>query len=137
MMKTPDWKNEIYTVGKYLFSAGTSFLLDICLFTVFQRMLSGYMDNLSIILATILARVLSSIYNYCLNSRFVFRSHDSTSLVKYYTRVICQMLASAGGVYGLKMALPGIHPSLIKVGVDIFLFCVNYLIQRTIIFNKK
>ena len=49
---------------KYIISAGISFAIDLTLFTLFNLLLKGVLSDLSIILATILARVISSFINY-------------------------------------------------------------------------
>ena len=86
-------KEEIVRILKYVFSSGTSFVLDLLLFTIFQWIFSNI--NLStmlcIFLATIFSRTMSSLYNYFMNSRFVFNNKDIKTIVAYFILVIIQM----------------------------------------------
>ena len=52
------------TFIKYIFSAGTSFILDQGLFRLFLIFLKKMIGDASIFVATVLARIISSFYNY-------------------------------------------------------------------------
>lgn len=69
-------KEEIIRIIKYIFSAGSSFVLDLVLFTIINYGLLklSVKETTAIYLATILARIMSSIYNYMINSRIVFQN---------------------------------------------------------------
>ena len=88
---------EIYKVFiKYLFVSLSSFLVDILFFMLFLNILSLFSDfsfiMYKIIVSTVCARIISSLYNYLLNRKFVFEQHDSKSfIIKYYILVIIQM----------------------------------------------
>lgn len=114
---------------KYIFSSGTSFLLDLILFTIFNYFIKN------ILISTILARVLSSLYNYFMNSRLVFKSYSRSSIYKYYLLVIIQMFVSAFLVNGLSSLFVEINDTIIKFFVDIVIFVVNYFIQKEVIFK--
>lgn len=134
---------EIYKVFiKYLFVSLSSFLVDILFFMLFLNILSLFSDfsfiMYKIIASTVCARIVSSIYNYLLNRKFVFEQHDSKSfIIKYYILVIIQM-----GISGLSVALLSkVFSSkiivLLKIIVDILIFIANYYIQREWVFNDK
>ena len=125
-------KSEIKTVVKYLFSAGTSFIIDLTLFTIFNSIC-----NFSIIVATIISRVLSSLYNYFMNSRYVFSGFSKTSIIKYYTLVVTQMFVSGLSVSLLSNILTVVNSTIIKFFIDLILFIINYFIQTKFIFIKK
>lgn len=114
---------------KYIFSSGTSFLLDLILFTIFNYFIKN------ILISTILARVLSSLYNYFMNSRLVFKSYSRSSIYKYYLLVIIQMFVSAFLVNGLSSLFVEINDTIIKFFVDIVIFVVNYFVQKEVIFK--
>jgi len=114
---------------KYIFSSGTSFLLDLLLFSIFNF----FIDN--IILATVMARVLSSLYNYFMNSRIVFKNYTKSSIYKYYLLVVIQMFISAFLVSGISLVFKNINDTIIKFFVDIIIFIVNYFIQKEVIFK--
>ena len=125
---------------KYIFVAGSSFLLDLGLFTLFSNLLATILQNVSILVSTVFARVISSFFNYVLNRNVVFSSDDKkvmdkTTLVKYYVLVIVQMLISAALVTVI-FNLSGWNKTLIKMPVDVVIFIVNYIIQKKVIFNK-
>ena len=132
-------KEEIVRIIKYIFSAGSSFVVDIVLFTVFKLILTNTLtikDTAIIFIATALARILSSIYNYLINSRIVFKNKDKKTIIGYFLLVVIQMFASASFVSIFDKLLK-INTTIIKVGVDVVIFVVNYIVQKEIIFKKK
>ncbi len=128
------------TILKYLFSAGTSFLLDLTLFTIFLFVLKKGMGDAGIFVSTVLARILSSFYNYFLNKNAVFQSGkekvDKITLTKYYCLVVVQMLVSSTSVFFLHQ-LFRVPETIIKIPVDVVLFIVNYWIQKNWIFKES
>ena len=128
---------DLREIIKYVFSAGTAFVIDIALFSFFNALLNPIIGDMAIIVATVAARVISSLYNYYVNSRYVFGNFDRTSIFKYYALVIVQMIVSAGSVYILNTIFTRINDTAIKIAVDVVLFCVNYMIQKSIIFRKN
>ena len=117
---------------KYIFVAGISFVIDIVFFSLFKFIFIG-----NIIVATILARVISSFINYLLNKDKVFKSNEKSSktIIKYYILVVIQMLVSAFAVDNL-YKLIHINATLIKIPVEFILFVCNYLIQKILIFKR-
>ncbi|MDQ0297716.1 dolichol-phosphate mannosyltransferase [Salibacterium salarium] len=126
-----------YVFLRFLFSSLASFVVDVGLFALFSTLLKALMPMGFILLATVLARVLSSLFNYFLNRNIVFRSYAYTkhTLTKYYTLAVIQMGASAGGVYILYHSI-GAHEVWIKIGVDSFLFLLSFYIQRSWVFKQ-
>ncbi len=129
-------KNSIKII-KFLFSSGTSFLLDLILFTIFNYFLKNTFKLEAIFIATIFARILSSLYNYFLNSRFVFKNFTKTSIFKYYILVILQMMISASLVYFINKYVKFLNPTIIKFNIEIILFLINYFVQNNFIFINK
>lgn len=129
-------KEEIIKIIKYLFSSGSSFFIDLLLFTIFKVFLKDILSiNSCILLATIMARIISSYYNYLVNSRFVFKSKAKNAIIKYYILVVIQMLISAFSVMIIN-SIANINTTIIKFFIDIIIFIANYIIQRFIIFNR-
>lgn len=122
------------TFIKYLFVAGISFLIDITIFTIFNYILKF---DKKIIIATIIARVISSFINYLLNNGVVFKSDEKKlkTIIKYYVLVVIQMFISAFLVDKL-YDLININATFIKIPVELFLFICNYLIQKIFIFKR-
>ena len=138
--KIKNSKIAAFIKEKYIFVAGSSFLLDLGLFTLFSNLLATILQNVSILVSTVFARVISSFFNYVLNRNVVFSSDDKkvmdkTTLIKYYALVIVQMLISAALVTVI-FNLSGWNKTLIKMPVDVVIFIVNYIIQKKVIFNK-
>lgn len=86
-------KEEIIRIIKYIFSAGTSFLLDLLLFTGFVFIIGN--NTTGIFISTTLARIISSIYNYIINSRIVFKNKGIKTIIGYYILVVIQLIVSA------------------------------------------
>lgn len=123
------------TLLKYLLIAILSFLIDITIFTIFNSILD---IKHKIIIATIIARIISSLFNYYFNRNKVFKSNESKikTFFEYYGLVIIQMLVSAFLVENLYKVVT-INASFIKAPVELFLFICNYLIQKVFIFKKR
>ena len=116
---------------KYIFASVSSFVIDIALFAIFSKMITG---KYNIFIATVIARIISSVYNYLVNANMVFKNKNKSSFVKYAILVIIQMIVSGVSVTYLAKLLPKISSVLIKVVVDIIIFIVNFVIQREFIF---
>ena len=122
---------EIYKLFfKFILAGLSSFILDYLLFYIFSLIIGG---TNSILYSTICARVLSSIYNFLVNSNVVFKNRNSSSLIKYACLCIIQMFVSGLAVEYI-VKLTHISSMVIKLIVDIVLFIVNFVIQRTFIF---
>lgn len=119
---------EIKKGIKYIFSSGSSFVLDLLLFSLFNNLLNN------IIFATFVARVISSLYNYFMNSRLVFKNYNKKSIYKYYLLVIIQMFVSAFSVDLLSNIFCNISDTIIKCFIDIIIFIVNYFVQKEVVF---
>ena len=118
---------------KYILASLSSFIIDIILFTCFYNILK---QPNSALIATILARILSSIYNFVINSKLVFKKLNRTSFIKYVLLVIFQMLVSAFSVNYISKII-NINIVVLKVIIDIIIFMVNFAIQREFIFKES
>lgn len=128
------------TFFKYVISSGISCVIDLILFTIFSKLLDFIIGDISIIVGTILARIISSFINYLINKNEVFKhdnkkSIEKNTLFKYYILVIVQMFVSAFAVWFISNFI-NIDATIIKMFVDIIIFMVNYIIQKKIIFKK-
>ena len=72
----------------------------------------------SVLIATVLARVISSLYNYSCNARLVFKKNSFKILIKYFELVVIQMLVSAFLVYIINKVFVNDSATIIKVIVD-------------------
>lgn len=116
---------------KYFLSSFSSFILDIILF---MGIFGALEINYKILAATILARVVSSIYNYIINSNVVFKNLSVSSLIKYYILAIIIMLIS-GCFVTYFYNLLGISIIFIKIVVDSILWIFNIIVQREFVFK--
>lgn len=130
---------SIYKVFiKYIFSSTSSFLIDILLFTLLYNLFYIRFSNTAVFFATIVSRTISSLYNYFINSKLVFSNIKSMkSLVKYYMLVFISMCMSALLVYMINNMLVFINITIIKVIVDVFIFVINFYVQREWVFKKE
>lgn len=140
MKKILDLIKKYKVFLKYIVSAGISFVLDLSFFTVFSILLKGNKVVNYILIATILARIISSLINYLLNRNSVFKKNDkvmdANTLIKYYVLVVIQMFVSATLV-ALIYDATNIYETVIKIPIEIILFMVNYFVQKKFIFNDK
>ncbi|EIM05994.1 family 2 glycosyl transferase [Planococcus antarcticus DSM 14505] len=121
----------------YGLSGGASFALDIGLYWMFIQLLKDPAPGLFIILATIAARILSSLFNYYINRNKVFKQGSSKSLVRYYLLAAFIMLTSAGSVHLLYAEWLGRGEIILKLGVDTILFVFGFVVQRAWVFRKE
>ena len=124
---------------KFVFASVSSFVVDILLFYLFVLLFKDTFDTLYITFATISARVISAVYNYLINYKFVFKSKASraTSLTKYALLAIIQMSLSAGFVSLIVFLFPGCWETLVKAIVDMILFLISYAVQQRFVFSSK
>lgn len=118
---------------KYFVASFSSFILDIILFA---SVLGSLTINTKILAATILARIISSIYNYIINANLIFKDMSIKSLSKYYILVVIQMFTSGCFVTYL-FSLLNISVLFIKIIVDLFLWVINIVVQRKFVFNGE
>lgn len=124
---------------KFVFASVSSFIVDILLFYLFVLLFKDVFGAFYITFATIGARVISAVYNYLINYKFVFKSKASktTSLTKYALLAIVQMLLSAGIVSLIVFMLPNSWETLVKMIVDMILFLISYAVQQRFVFSSK
>lgn len=123
---------------RYSLSGVLSFGIDIVLYKLFllgQKMFVGQEMQIQILLATLVARILSSLFNFNMNRTYVFKAKNrKKSIIKYYGLCIMQMLAS-GILVAWLWGLLGMEETVIKICVDIVLFMISYQIQRRWVFR--
>lgn len=132
------YKNLMVHFIKYIVSALVSFALDVTLFQIFVGILEPHYDAY-ILMSTIFARAISSVWTFTFNRKVVFHSNDNLaiSLLKFYGLVAIQMLASGGLVTIIFRALKVIPEAVIKVIVDFTIFLISYKVEKTFIFRQK
>lgn len=126
------------TFLKFSLASLSSFLVDIILFRLILLFAFSFETGLKITVATVVARVASSIYNYLVNKNVVFQdnSKGSRTFIAYFTLAVIQMFCSAGLVYAIFSIWP-VSETGIKILVDTLLFLISYRIQKAYIFKDK
>ncbi len=127
-----DLFKKYQTFIKYIFFAITSFLLDICLFKII------YIVRNNIIIASYLARLVSSVYNYLVNKKIVFSYNKKrdNSFIKYFVLAILNITLS-GVLVTFVYDKMSFDVTLIKISIDTLIFVINYFIQKILIFKNE
>lgn len=136
---------KIYMVIlKFIFSSIMSFVIDYLLFLGIELLIGDRLDRWAkVLIATVGARIVSSLFNFTFNRKAVFNSKTpiSKSMPKYYVLCVCQAGVSYGLVYLISDVLKArdFITSLIKMLVDVILFILSFQIQRKWVFavNKR
>ncbi len=133
----------------YAISSFSGSLADLLVFYIARRLLEagpvadGNMTAVrAVLIATVIARAVSSFLNFNLNNKMVFngRGDYGKMLLRYYCLAVPVMLASAGLV-ALLSGLAGTGASVlttcIKFVVDVCLFFLSFRIQQTWVFREE
>ncbi len=133
---------KIYrTIFAFVASSFISSLIDLALFYLYVSLLTHFFPESAwnITAATAAARICSSLCNYMLNSKKVFRTKNKTSLARYYLLCVLQFAASSGlvSLFSSAFTAGNLLKTLIKAVVDITLFFISYRIQREWVFKKQ
>jgi putative flippase GtrA len=122
---------------RFACSSFVSFLVDISVFKLCLLLFSSVSRAARIFLATVLARICSSLVNYFLNRKLVFHSGKKAlrTMPAFYLLSVGKVLASAGAVI-LMTRLLAWKEAVCKVIVDSLLFFVGYAVQKRVIFKK-
>lgn len=120
--------------GSSLISTAVDQVVAGILFVVLDAPLAGY-DLTRIFISTAVARVLSVIVNFSINSKKVFAGTDWHRSLPRFLLLACVVLGlSSLGVYLLHTLL-GVNESVAKICVDLALFFLNYNVQRRWVFK--
>ena len=134
---------KIYKIiFKFMISSGTSFLIDYGIYSLLVFLIGGnFSRGLRLFIATFAARAVSSICNYTMNKKAVFKSKASVSrsLIRYYILCVFQTAASYGLVYLLSsLCRAGSCLEIVlKLAVDIVLFIISFQIQHRWVFKEE
>lgn len=129
-MNKKDSKIEIIS---YLFFGGLTTLVNIITFFIFNSLLGTDYK-----LATSIAWILSVVFAFITNKRFVFQSKNSSSkeILPFLTFRIMSYLMDIGLMIILIEAIH-LHPLLSKVLVNVLVVLFNYIASKYFVFNRK
>ena len=124
----------------FCLSSCISSVTDLLLFFLLSKFVFSGAN--SVILSTVLARVVSATVNYSLNRSAVFdnRSRWVVSFVKYVALAVPIMLVSAISLKGLEILFgceSRLLLTLLKLVVDTLLFFVSFRLQQNWVFKQK
>ena len=117
---------------KFSLSSIISFFIDYILYIILFT-LTNY-----IVFANIGARIVSATTNYTINRKYVFKSNNNKikSIISYVLLALFIIVINTILLYILIEKL-FINRWIAKIIVELFLFIISWIIQRTIIFKKK
>ena len=127
---------------KFSASSVISFLVDYGVFTLLNALvLSGMASGAREFAATYGARVISSVLNFILNKKLVFRSEmlGARSALRYALLAIVQAALSAWLIHLLQRwtGATALAETLLKLPVDLALFISSYAVQKYWVFPQK
>lgn len=124
-------------IFKYISISIFSALIDLGVFTVLVYALRT-INAKSIFISTLIARIISSLFNFNANKKIVFNCNKNTkkTMLKYYILLASQMFCSFIGVYSISSLL-FLNTTFIKIIVDILLALISFNIQREWVFKVK
>lgn len=116
---------------KFSLVSFSSFIIDYLLFALFVFLFNNT------ILSNVLARIISAIYNYCLNCKYVFKSkRDFKNLLQYFLLATFILIMNSI-ILDFYINKFGLDRMIAKVLTEITLFVISFLYQKIVIFNKK
>lgn len=127
---------------KYLFSSVAAALIDTFVFYLLKKWaILAFIPIPLTYSATICARIISSLVNYGINAKHVFKEDaNRTTFVKYYTLAVIQLVISATLVFLVEHVLFITSPLLstvVKAMIDTILFFFSFRIQHKWVFHNK
>ena len=134
---------KLFRFIKFIGSSLVSFLTDWGIYSLILFLLTGKLeDRITLAIAVVSGKVLSSILNFTLNRKVVFASKENAggTLLRYYTLWACQTALSYGLIYAITHFLGDdslLLKYLIKPVVDLILFLLSYQIQKRWVFRNK
>ena len=122
---------------KFMCSSFSSILCDYVAFILLGVIFAFLPNALSLLIATVVARLISSFINFNLNRKLVFHSGSRLKkcIVKYYILVAITIMLSYTGIYLLTAKL-GFNEVLAKMLMDVILFLLSFRIQVKWVFKN-
>lgn len=127
---------------KYLFSSTAATVIDELVFYLMKKF--AFLAFLPIPLtfsSAFVARAISSLVNYGINAKVVFRDNtNAKTFLRYYLLVVVQIAISAALVFAVENIFQITSPllsTIVKIVVDTMLFFFSFRIQHKWVFNTK
>ncbi|MBQ2744855.1 MAG: bifunctional glycosyltransferase family 2/GtrA family protein [Lachnospiraceae bacterium] len=131
---------KIYgVILKFLMSSLLASVIDIVAFAVLSGVFCSLEPVLKIFIATVGARIISSMVNFTFNRGAVFKSSVSVkkSMMRYYILCAIQMMISFGLVWGVTelLTMGNVATVIAKIVIDTCLFIFSFKVQRAWVFK--
>ena len=129
--------NKYKTIFTYLLSSGLSFVVDIISFSVILYFIKDRFVD-AILLSSYVARAISSVVNYIVNKKYVFKNEKKRNykaFIEYFLLVIINITISGLLVTKVYNYIH-LNATFIKVIIDSIIFVINYFLQKLVIFKK-
>lgn len=120
---------------KFAASSFMGFLIDYILFCSLSLIFPD--KKIYILLANIIARIISAACNYMANSLFVFKEKQRLWSALSYFLLAVFILFMNNIVLLIYSGIPGLSLYIVKILTELTLFITSYLIQKKFIFKKK
>lgn len=133
-----EFLNKYKTIITYLVSSLLSFGVDLLAFSIFLYFIKGKFCE-DILISSYLARTISSIFNYVVNKKLVFKNtvkKNFKAFIEYFVLVIVNITISGTLVTKIYKYIH-YNATFIKALVDGVIFIVNYFLQKYVIFKNK
>ena len=117
----------------FVSSSFLSFLFEYVLFLLLTWLTKSW--SISLLFATAVSRVLSSILNYSLNKRLVFESDNKTSFLRYVVLAVFIFGVHFGLLY-LFTTICGIPKWIAYIIVQLIVYPMSFVLQRKFVFVK-
>lgn len=130
--------NKYKTIITYLVSSLLSFAVDLLAFSIVLYFLKNKFSE-SILISSYIARSISSIFNYVVNKKLVFKNNvkkNFKAFIEYFVLVIINITISGTLVTKIYKYIH-YNATIIKALVDGLIFIVNYFLQKHVIFKNK
>lgn len=129
--------NKYKTIFTYLLSSGLSFIVDIISFSIILYFIKDRFVD-AILLSSYVARAISSVVNYIVNKKYVFKNEKKRNykaFIEYFLLVIINITISGLLVTKVYNYIH-LNATFIKVIIDSIIFIINYFLQKLVIFKK-
>lgn len=126
------------TIITYVSCSFLSFIVDLLAFSIILFFIKNKFAS-AILISSYLARIISSIFNYIVNKKYVFKYNNKdkdNSWIGYFILVIINITISGTLVSKIYNILH-FNATILKAMVDGIIFIINYFLQKKIIFNNN
>ena len=133
---------KIFVLLKFALSSASSYLVDLGVYALLLYLIGDMLPvGGQVLVCTAISRVVSSLFNYILNRKTVFKSKESVpkTIFKYGIVTCLKLAASYALVYFFTYILEveGFLQLLVKALVDLGLFVLSFIFQKSWVFKNK